>query len=197
MKATMLITVLLGLLSASPSRALDVTPKGDNAVSGGFGFQAGLSDWAPGGFKWFNDYFRRLNRLVWLNFQINATFGDLDDRHCWYDNGGNKHCDYRRWDGNQVDFVAGVRLAWLMKKIPLLIYAKLGGAVDLLLYGFDYTGIAFAFRGGVGARFFFLPNFGVGAELLSALGPSIIADGPGAQFYASLDFQVIGVEYRW
>ena len=45
-------------------------PEGENAVNGGFGFQAGLSDWAPGGFKWFNEYNRGLSDHVWLGAQI-------------------------------------------------------------------------------------------------------------------------------
>ncbi len=197
MKSSVLIIGLLVLLFALPLKAQTVALGADNAISGGFGFQAGLSNWTPGGFKWFNDYSRKLSQLVWLNFQANVTLGDTDDRHCWHDDKHHRHCDYNRWDGSQVDFVIGVRLSWYLSKLPLEIYAKLGGAVDLLLLGFNYTGIAFGFRGGVGANFFFFPNFGVGLALLTTLGPSVISNGPDAEFYCAIDFQVIGVEYRF
>lgn len=190
----MLITLLFVSAFALPTNAQKA--RGENALSGGFGLQSGLSTWAPGGFKWFNDYSRELSKLVWLNFQLNTVMGDIDG-DCWHDASGQLHCDYNRWDGNTVELVIGVKLQWDLDKIPLVIDAKLGGAFDLLLLGADYVGVAMGFRGGISARYFFFHNFGVGAEIIATLGPSFISDGQGAELYAAIDWQIIGVEYRW
>ncbi|MCP4604172.1 MAG: hypothetical protein GY847_27235 [Proteobacteria bacterium] len=197
MKTKLQIACLLSLLFFLLPEAKAVTIEEENAISGGFGFQEGLGDWTPGGFKWFNDYNRKLGQRVWLNFQLNAIIGDMDNRHCWRDERRHKDCYYGHWDGNGIDFVIGVKLSWYLSKLPIEIYTKLGGAADLLLLGFDYTGIAIGFRGGVGAHFFLLPNLGIGAEIITTFGPSFIADGPGVEFYGAVDFRVIGVEYRW
>ena len=194
----LVVLVVAGLLLVSRAEARNFTLEGENAYSGGIGFQAGLSDWTPGGFKFFNDYSRELTDFVWLNFQLNGTLGNMDRKRCWYEM-GIKHCDYHyhNWHGGAVAFAIGVKLVWDLKKLPIQVYGKIGGAVDILFLGDTYTGIAFGVRSGVGAHFFFLSNFGVGLELMSTLGPSVIPDGPGAEFYAALDLQVIGIEYRW
>lgn len=197
MKKYYLMIVVATALWALPMQAQARTAVGQNALSGGFGFQVGMTDWTPGGFKWFNDYSRELSKLVWLNFQVNVTLGDLDDGHCWYDNRDHRRCDYDHWDGNAIDFVIGVKLKWDVSKFPIQLQAKLGGAVGLLLLGSDYMGIGLGFRGGFGAHYFFLPNLGVGAEINFTLGPSIIADGPGVELYGVFDVQVIGVEFRF
>ncbi|MDJ0761679.1 MAG: hypothetical protein QNJ97_01725 [Myxococcota bacterium] len=197
MKLTFCLVIFSCFLLAIPAEVTAVTAQGENALNGGFGFQAGLSDWTPGGFKWFNGYSRQLTQRGWLNFQVNVVAGDMDDRHCWNDVDGDIHCDNGGWDGNTVEFVAGVKLRWDMGRLPIIIDAKLGGAFELLFLGNDYVGFGVGFRAGIGVHYFFFPDFGIGAELVSTIGPSFIPDGPGAELYAAIDFQAIGVEYRF
>jgi hypothetical protein len=195
MRTRYIAIILSGLLWAAPAMGRPVSPRGRNALSGGIGVQAGFSEWAPGGFKWFNEYSRKLSNLVWLNLQANLSGGDMNDRHCWKDNHDNVKCDYGHWDGNTAEFALGVKLRWGLKKLPVVIDANLAGAVDLLLLGADYIGVAPGFRGGVGGHYFLFPNFGVGAGITATFAPAIIADGPGVEFYAAMDVQIIGVEF--
>jgi hypothetical protein len=57
-------------------------------------------------------------------------------------------------------------------------------------------GVAIAFRGGAGVRYFFVPTFGVGAELIHTIGPAILNHDVGVELYATIDFNV-GVEWRF
>jgi hypothetical protein len=176
-----------------------VSPDGKNAVNGGFGLQVGMSyDWAPGGFKWFNEYNRELSEHVWLNTQINLTLGNSRS-HCWYDNQGNYHCDERyndyRWGGRSLEFAVGPKLRFPLDKIPLVIDAKLDGFLDVLFFGDGYTGVSTGFRGGVGVHYFIFDNLGIGAEIMCNLGPYFMEGYVG--FYATLDFQILGVEFRF
>ena len=76
--------LLVSTVAGHAAGAKAVEPTGDNAVNGGFGFQGGLSDAAPGGFKWFNEYNRGLSDLIWLNVQFNVSLGNNYTRSCWY-----------------------------------------------------------------------------------------------------------------
>ncbi len=173
-------------------------PDGNNSVNGGFGLQLGLSDWAPGGFKWFNEYNRGISEHVWLNIQVNLSLGNSRYR-CWYDDRGRRHCDDRyydyRWGGNALEFAVGPKLRFPLDKIPLIIDAKLGGMLDLLFFGGGYSGISAGFRGGVGVHYFIFDNLGIGAEIMCNMGPYIINGYTG--FFATLDFQILGVEFRF
>ncbi len=165
------------------------------------GFAAGITDWSPGGFKWFNDYSRELSQLVWLNFQLNVTAGGGGGWGCAYDRFGRPFdChDYRHFGGNALELGAGVKLKWRVRAIPLQIHAKLGGVLDFLWLNYPsdgYWGTAFGFRGGAGVRYFFVPTFGLGAELVHTIGPAIINHDVGGAVYATIDFN-IGVEWRF
>jgi hypothetical protein len=188
------------LLPGAASGAKNFQLRGDNELSGGVGFAASFNQWTVGGFKWFNDYSRRLTKLTWLNFQFNiATGDDYGGRNCWYDHNGKLRCandDHYRWGGTAFEFAAGVKLKWRLKKIPLVFHAKLGGAFGIELLWSDITGFAFGFRGGFGIRYFFLPTFGVGAEIVPTFGPVFLTDGFGAEFYGAIDFNA-GVEWRF
>jgi hypothetical protein len=189
------------LLLAFPAEAAhNFQLKGQNELCGGIGFQTGLSNYTPGGFKWFNDYSREMSTLVWLNVQFNVTIGEgwgggwgtcYDNRggpyNCWH---GNDH-----FGGNAVETAVGVKLKWRVRAIPLQIHAKFGGALDGVFWG-DVKGVAFGFRGGVGARYFILPTLGVGGELVHTLGPSFLNSNVGTQIYATFDFNA-GVEWRF
>ncbi len=194
-------TLLIGALTAIPNH-VDAAPRrigGDNAIAGGFGFQVGLADWSPGGFKWFNEYLRNLSKHVWLDIQFNLTTGDMDDRHCWYDGRLDRwRCTDGRWDGIALEFAVGPNLRFEMRKIPLVIDAKLTGAFETLFFGHDYAGVALAFRGGVGVHYFLFEDFGVGPGFLFTMGPAFISDDEvGVEFFGTIDFQIIGCEYRF
>ena len=185
------------ILSLWPAEAEAWTIVGKNAVSGGFGFQVGVSRWTPGGFKWFNEYSRELSRRIWLNFQLNTTVGDVDDRHCWTGADGRVHCTGGHWDGGALEIVIGPNLRFPLRKVPLVIDCKLGGAFDFIFFTRDYAGTAFTFRGGVGVHYFITERLGIGAKFAFTQGPAIIDDDVGIELYAAIDFQLIGIEFRW
>ena len=191
------VVLLFGVLTLIPAQT-EARSKigGKNAIAGGFGFQVGLSQWTPGGFKWFNEYMRRLSDRVWLDVQFNLTTGDMDERHCWQDYRGHWHCDDGRWDGYGMEIVLGPNLRFEMRDIPLVIDAKLGGAFEMLFFGYDYAGVGVAFRGGVGVHYFLFENFGVGLQFQFTIGPSFVHD-EGAELYAAFDVQIIGCELRF
>lgn len=198
-KRKVCLAALVSLLSLSviPIGAHAQNPSGSNAVNGGFGFQVGLTPWSPGGFKWFNGYSRELSDLVWLNAQVNLTMGDMDDDRCWYDERRDRWvCNEGRWDGTAVQFVLGVRLRWELQNVPVVIDCLLGGATDLLFFGYDWAGVAIGFRGGAGVHYFFFDNLGVGPTLNFLLGPAF-TERDGVEFFGEFDFQVLGVEYRF
>ena len=196
LKCTFPVVSIVMLLYSSPvaSAAKTVDPEGENAVNGGFGLQLGLSNWAPGGFKWFNEYNRGLSDHVWLNVQVNVSLGDRD-RNCWYDSAGNLHCSGDNWSGNSLEFAVGPKLRFPVSKFPIIVDAKLDGFLDLLFFGSDYSGVSTGFRGGAGVHFFLFDNLAIGSEIMCNLGPYVI-DGY-AGFYATLDFQILGVEFRF
>ena len=121
----------------------------------------------------------------------------MGPRHCKGDPKKDLRCDYHHWDGGDLQIAIGVKLVWNLKKLPIQMYGKIGGIADILFLGEYYTGVTLGVRGGVGAHYFFTPSFGVGAELMASLGPSILPGGPSVEFYAALDFQIIGIEFRW
>lgn len=192
--------LLCSAMSATAYAERAVAPEGKNSVNGGFGFQVGLSDWAPGGFKWFNEYNRGLSDHVWLNVQVNLSLGDSDARNCWYDNRGDLHCNGARWSGNSLEFALGPKLRFPVSKFPIIVDAKLGGFLNVLFfngyYNNDrYNGVATGFRGGAGVHYFFFDNLAVGSEVMCNLGASFMKDDAG--LYVTLDFQIIGVEFRF
>ena len=190
--------VIVGALLATQSAdARNFQLRGKNELCGGIGFAGSLNRWTPGGFKWFNDYSRQLSRKVWFNVQFNVVTGGGGGYDCWWDRNGRQHCDYtHNFGGYALEFAAGVKLKWRMRKVPLQIHAKVGGAVNMIFMPEDFTGVAFGFRGGAGVRYFFLPTLGVGAELIPTFGPTIINNEVGMELYAAIDFNA-GVEWRF
>jgi hypothetical protein len=201
-RATFFIGALVVLATATGAQAArNFALKGKNELSGGFGFQAGLTDWAPGGFKWFNEYNRELGRIVWLNVQLNFVLGG--DHHgggCWEDGRGVWHCDdYHHFEGWAIEAGIGVKLKWRLQKIPLQFHAKFGGTLAPVFLG-GAEGVELGYRGGFGIRYFVVPSLGVGAEFMHDLGPAYVNGCvPGNScwhFYATFDFNV-GVEWRF
>jgi hypothetical protein len=189
--------VLLWSLPATAARNFQL--RGDNELCGGIGVAGDITDFTPGGFKWFNDYSRRLTDLTWLNFQLNVTIGgDRGDRDCRVVNGVVVCDDYHwdHWGGDALELAVGVKLKWRLQQIPLVLHAKFGGAVDVIFFPGDLEGVALGFRGGFGVRYFFLPTFGVGAEIVPTFGPGFFEDPVGVEPYAAIDVNT-GVEWRF
>ena len=67
--------------------------------------------------------------------------------------------------------------------------------LDLLFFAGDYSGVSTGFRGGAGVHFFLFEDLAVGSEIMCNLGPYFVDGNVG--FYATLDFQVLGVEFRF
>ncbi len=198
--ATALLCLSLPTSAIAAKKHQKVSPDDKNAVNGGFGLQVGLSrDWTPGGFKWFNEYNRKLSERVWLNTQINLTLGSYSRRHCWYDDHGHYHCDAGYYDyrfgGRSLEFAVGPKLRFPLDKIPLVIDVKLDGFLDVLFFYDGYTGVSTGFRSGVGVHYFLFDNLGVGAEIMFNLGPYFMQGYAG--FFATFDFQILGVEFRF
>jgi hypothetical protein len=196
--------ILVGVLvcASSSLAARNFQLKGKNDLSGGFGFQAGLTDHTPGGFKWFNEYSRELGRIVWLNVQLNFVLGGdyhygyngtCYDGHgrpyaCWYD-------DNRRFSGWAVETAIGAKLKWRLQKIPLQFHAKFGGIISPV-FMYSAEGVALGYRGGFGVRYFVVPSFGIGGEFMHDIGPVYINSNVGWHLYATFDFGVT-VEFRF
>ena len=189
------------LLSASSpaGAARNFQLKGVNELGGGIGVSGGLSDWSPGGFKWFNDYSRALTQLVWLNVQLNVSTGGSN--YCWVDKGVTR-CDwngpyrYDHFGGTALEAAVGVKLKWRLRHVPLQFHAKIGGCLDGLFLWGGVKGVAIGPRGGFGIRYFFVPTFGLGAEIIWSIGPAFLNQGVGVRLWSTLDFN-LGVEWRF
>ncbi len=192
MKRHLWLVVLIGLLSSPFAYAKNFPLRGQNELCGGIGVAGDMSARAPGGFKWFNDFSHQMNQLTWLNFQFNVTLGGRG--RIKYDRNGRPY-DYQ-WNGQALEFAGGVKLKWRLRQIPLQFHAKIGGALDIVFLSQDVSGIAFGVRGGFGVRYFFVPTFGVGAELIPTFGPAILSQPAGTGFYGTIDFNT-GVEWRF
>jgi hypothetical protein len=156
-----------------------------------------MSTWSPSGFKWFNDYSRELSKLVWFNTQFNVLVGGSEYWGCKVDKNGREYdCKGYSWGGNALELGVGVKLKWRLRHVPLQFHAKVGGGLNFLWYRSAF-GVGFGFRGGFGVRYFFVPTFGVGAELaIPTVGPAFWNNNVGAQVYAAVDFST-GVEWRF
>ncbi len=203
MKKLIALVIVVGCLWGTGAEAAkNFQLRGTNEISGGIGFAAGLTDWAPGGFKWFNDYSHALGKLVWLNVQLNVSVGSQSGWGWCYDSHGRPYrCDnyYGGWHhfgGNALETAIGVKLKWRLRSVPVQFHVKIGGILSGLFLWNDVKGIALGPRGGFGFRYFFVPSFGLGAELLWTIGPAWLNNSVGWQLYSTLDFN-IGVEYRW
>lgn len=197
MRKPILAILAVTLLSSTPAVAARNHPiRGSNELSGGIGFSADFTRYTPGGFKWFNEYGLELSKLVWLNLQLNVSTGGYGGR-CFYDNRGHWRCDDRwaYWGGTALEFAGGVKLKWRTQRVPLQIHAKFGGALDLIWFG-SFYGAAVCFRGGAGVRYFVVPTLGIGAELVTNMGPAFLGYNIGVEFYGALDAN-FGVEWRF
>ena len=82
------LAILGALLAAQTAEARNFQIKGKNELCGGIGFAGSLTDWTPGGFKWFNDYSRKLSKRTWFNVQFNIVFCGGGCRRWDWDNNG-------------------------------------------------------------------------------------------------------------
>jgi len=200
LRSALALVTLLSLL-ATTAEARNNRIAGNTELSGGIGFAADLARWTPGGFKWFNEFGYKLSRITWLNFQLNLVAGG-GRGNCYFDNKGRYRCDngWNRFGGTALEFAGGVKLKWRVSRAaPVQLHAKFGGAMNLIWFG-NFAGVAIGFRGGIGLRYFVIPTLGVGAELMTTLGPSFIKDdfngNGGVEFYGAIDMN-FGVEWRF
>lgn len=201
--ATIAITACM-LIHASPCRAQKkagghaAISDEVNEISFHIGGQAHIWGWAPGGFKMFFDYGRKLTSDLWLNFQFNLTFGrrwGYGDR-CYTDPTGRVYCDgySRYYSGSSGEFVGGVKWKFFPFEIPFMFYAKAGGLLAVLSWPHQW-GFALGGRGGGGFKYFFTPNVSVGVESNLSLGFSYLEErGWGWRGYAAFDTGV-GMEF--
>jgi hypothetical protein len=193
----LLVCVLSHLSAVLPAhgRVRNHKIEGEHELSGGIGFNASLSAYGPGGFAWFNEYGYHLKGIVWLNLQLNVIAGETRG-HCKYQS--NKwSCDdkYYAEGGTGLESIAGVKLKWRLRKIPLQFHAKFGGGPMLVWWG-DFYGAVVALKGGGGARYFVVPTLGVGMEITTAFGPAFYRYDLGTRFYGALAMN-LGVEWRF
>lgn len=197
---TLFIAVFVALaVSSIPSTAAAVANfpiTGNYELDTGIGFAADLTDFTPGGFKWFNDFGMRMTNDQWLNFQFNVTAGGHGDSYCWWENNHEYRCNDVHFHGTSLELGGGVKFKWRAMPIPLQIHAKAGGALDILFLPYDVNGLAVTFRGGGGVRYFFTPTFGAGAELMLSIGPSFVGNDVGVGLYSTIDFNM-GIEWHF
>lgn len=153
---------------------------GVNEISFHIGGQAHIWGWAPGGFKMFFDYGRKLTSDLWLNFQFNLTFGRRwgYGERCYVDDRDRLVCrgyDSRYYSGSSGEFVGGVKWKFFPFEIPFMFYAKAGGMLAVLSWPHQW-GFAMGGRGGGGFKYFFTPNVSVGVESNLSLGFSYLED---------------------
>jgi hypothetical protein len=161
-----------------------------NELSGGLGFQGGISHYAPGGFKMENEYGRRFTDLVWLNVQLNFSAGD----DCGSDIYGDYHCS-EHFMGEGLEMIAGVKFKF--RKGKLQPHAKIGAGLAFTFYPYgDFTGTAIVARAGGGFKYWVVPRLAVGGEANITVGPSFINHDGGTHFYAAIDF-IGGIEFAF
>lgn len=192
------IVALLALVASADAEARVVKRhhvRGKNELSGGIGFAADLTPLTPGGFKWFNEYGHHLGGPTWLNLQFNVTAGD-GGRGCYWYRDDVWICDEGdHFDGHALELGLGVKLKWRARRSPVQVHTKIGAAVDMIWFDV-YYGTAAAFRSGFGVRYFIVPSFSVGGEVMAAVGPHFSRYGDGVDLYAAVDLN-LGVEARF
>lgn len=190
-----MVATVIALVLTAGSASAHVTSRyahrGHNELSSGIGFAAGVSDYAPGGFEWFNEYGHWLRGPVWLNVQLNLTVGD--DGYC-HVHGRDYHCHGGHWDGSAMEIGVGAKFKWWVRNSPVQLHAKVGPAVEMVWYDDYYDGTALAIRGGFGVRYFILPSLAIGGEVAAAAGPMFTDFGTEAFSTVDANF---GVEFRF
>lgn len=205
MEKKLFASLFVFLVAASPAlaeetqRPIVLTQKGHHApgsdeLSAQLGFQASLGGTTPGGFKLFLDYSHRLDRLVWLNFKFNPTFGVGDEDDICYDRFGNPYdCSYGfPGQGYAIDIMAGVKLKWMLRN-HLQPYASIdGGIVPIFARPNGDNGAALALHTGGGLKYFVTRAIGLGAEADFTFGPAFYQGHN--EFYRAFNF-ALGAEF--
>jgi hypothetical protein len=178
------------LLLVSGTAAAQQAGGFQNELSGGLGFQGGITHYASGGFKMENEYGRRFSDLVWLNVQLNFTAGD----DCGVDVVGHYHCN-EHFMGEGLEMIAGVKFKF--RKGKLQPHAKIGAGLAFTFYpGGDLTGTAIVARAGGGFKYWVVPRLAVGGEANIMVGPTFVDHDGGTHFYAAIDF-IGGIEFAF
>jgi hypothetical protein len=189
------IAIGLGLSLHGAAWAHEFT--GMNELTGMMGFQAGLHDPTPGGFKLFNEYGYRLSQVRWLNLQLNFSFAGGD---CFVDQRGIlTGCG--SFVGDTLELIGGEKFKWATRNPKLVPYLKLGGGIEFVFFApSDSNGFALVFRSGGGLKYYVLRNLAVGGELDFTFGPGFYGCGRDCgttvQAYAAFDVAG-GVEFNF
>ena len=187
------VAAMLILLGAGTAAAQGARGGWKNELSGGMGFQVGLSDYTPGGFKMENEYGRRFTDLVWLNIQLNFNLGGGYD-NCWDARHGVYYDCNSHFVGDGLDLIAGVKFKFGRGRLQP--HAKIGGGITASFWPGDLNGVAIVARAGGGVKYWVIPRLAVGGEANLMLGPTFIDHGGGTHFYAALDF-IGGIEFAF
>jgi hypothetical protein len=170
---------------------LRISPKGPNAIYGGIGVKAGLTDNSTGGFAVNFGYSYQLSKAIWFDSQFGANFGgsctSSDDG---YNCGG--------FSGFGMDLLGGLMyrfLDWPHFKLPLNPYIKALAGLSFIFSDGPNDGFALIIRGAAGAKYSFSDEFAVGAELGLSIGPAF-RNEIGAGSYSSFDL-IISAEYSF
>lgn len=184
------IALVLSLAAAGPARA-DVQSSGPevwpgkSALTLQLGFQNPVSWYgkqggSPGGFRLLVDYDFRFydagSFTLWLDIGAALTLGGP----C----GGREREFTGVWgcgpygNGHEVEPMAGVRMNFKVRPIPLVPYVRLDAFFSYIFNRYcGDNGFAFGGRAAGGAKYYLTRNLGVGLETAFTLGPGIYPYG--------------------
>ena len=139
-------------------------PLGPNAVWGGFGVKAGVTDNSTGGFLVNLGYSYRLTRKLWADVGFSMNFGGDCARPAPDDDG--YICG--GMNGFGLDILGGLMWRFLDQPkwdLPLNPYVKALGGVSFIISNGPNDGAATILKGVGGARYSFTDEFAVGAAI--------------------------------
>ena len=175
---------------------------GNNELSAHLGYQAGFDArfTDSSGFKLFAEYAHRFTDLVWLDVQLNNTFGiDYGTRTC-FDRFGRPYACGGPGDGWDFQLAVGVKLK-IKTPVPVVIEIPLVVGLDVLYNRpCGDTGVAApVFKPGVGAKYFLTRRIGLGLGFNTGFGPAFHQSSncdanSYTDFYGAFDVQ-IGAEF--
>lgn len=184
------VAAMLILLGSGTAAAQGARGGWKNELSGGIGFQVGLTDHTPGGFKMENEYGRRISDLLWFNAQLNFTAGG----GCHWDRFNEWRCDTHFY-GDDLEMIAGVKFKFGRGRLQP--HAKVGGGFVFSFFPGGWEAAGIVVRAGGGVKYWVIPRLAVGGEANVMVGPTFYTEGNDrTHFFASLDF-IGGIEFAF
>ncbi len=162
---------------------------GNNELSVFTGYQAGFSGTFgnPSGFKLMAEFAHGFSQIVWLDVQLNQTFGFGGTGTC-FDRFGNPFpCGGAYNGGWATELAVGVKLKF-KTGIPLVVEVPITAAFEILYdRACGDNGVAApVIHPGVRAMYFLTRKIGVGVSFNFALGPGFHGGGCGQGSYVDL-----------